>query len=370
MTESRTVILQSVVNEIKEHGRSSMHEEVCGVLVGSLCWDGAPYLLIDARIEGKYASHQSGSVTFTSDTWDFIHEELAGKHPDRIIVGWYHTHPGFGIFLSNMDAFIHENFFSFPWQPAYVFDPQGETDGFFFRTGGELRQEEVSIAPDAAPAVKEPMLPPPDSVDRIVIDDGKSRLWPVVAFAVSLVLCLGALAFVLFSRLREKEEAGHVAETQIESLREDVEKREEEIRRHRTDEAEWIVKQKTYEKEIAGLHLRITEITAERGHLAATNKTQQAELLRVQEELAKLKSALDENARKLSEINSDKEEAEAGLSKAREEIGKLQARLSQLEKAAENPCPVSPEPIHAENVTSSYPKAESHPWWWHLHPFK
>ena len=34
---SHTVVLQSVINEIKEHGRSSMHAEVCGGLVGSLC---------------------------------------------------------------------------------------------------------------------------------------------------------------------------------------------------------------------------------------------------------------------------------------------------------------------------------------------
>ena len=78
--------------------------------------------------------------------------------PERIIVGWYHTHPGFGIFLSNMDAFIHENFFSFPWEPAYVFDPQAETDGFFFKVGTELVQEEVYIFGDVEPSVKDPMI--------------------------------------------------------------------------------------------------------------------------------------------------------------------------------------------------------------------
>ena len=29
-------------------------------------------------------------------------------------------------------AVIHENFFGLKWQPAYVYDPQAETDGFFF----------------------------------------------------------------------------------------------------------------------------------------------------------------------------------------------------------------------------------------------
>ena len=152
---SHTFVLQSVINEIKAHGRTSLHEEVCGVLLGNLCFDGTPYLLIDGRIEGKYATHQSGSVTFTSETWDYINGERDAKFANRKIVGWYHTHPGFGIFLSNMDAFIHNNFFSMKWQPAYVFDPQAETDGFFFARGNSIEREDVVIVPDASPLVAE-----------------------------------------------------------------------------------------------------------------------------------------------------------------------------------------------------------------------
>ncbi len=38
-------------------------------------------------------------------------------------MGWYHTHPDFGIFLSDRDRFIHEHFFSGPGQVAHVIDP-------------------------------------------------------------------------------------------------------------------------------------------------------------------------------------------------------------------------------------------------------
>lgn len=150
LNASHTLVLQSVINAIKAHGRSSMHKEVCGVLIGNLCWDNEAYLLIDACIEGKYAEHQSGSVTFTSNTWDYIHKELSEKYPNKIIVGWYHTHPGFGIFLSNMDIFIHENFFNIRWQPAYVFDPQAEMEGFFFWNNKDLKEEKVMIIQDEA----------------------------------------------------------------------------------------------------------------------------------------------------------------------------------------------------------------------------
>lgn len=38
------------------------------------------------------------------------------------IVGWVHTHPGFGAFLSNFDKEQHQRFFPEPWQIAYVMD--------------------------------------------------------------------------------------------------------------------------------------------------------------------------------------------------------------------------------------------------------
>ncbi len=47
--------------------------------------------------------------------------ELALKAGEEI-VGWSHTHPGFGVFLSDFDKKQHERFFPEPWQIAYVMD--------------------------------------------------------------------------------------------------------------------------------------------------------------------------------------------------------------------------------------------------------
>ena len=61
-----------------------------------------------------------------------------GCYPDLDIVGWYHTHPDFGIFLSSHDLFIHRHFFAQPLQVAYVVDPIRQTRGFFqWRDGGD-----------------------------------------------------------------------------------------------------------------------------------------------------------------------------------------------------------------------------------------
>jgi hypothetical protein len=53
------------------------------------------------------------------------------QYADRAIVGWYHSHPDFGIFLSDRDRFIQEHFFSGAGQVAYVVDPVRKAEGLF-----------------------------------------------------------------------------------------------------------------------------------------------------------------------------------------------------------------------------------------------
>ena len=75
---------------------------------------------------------QAGThVTFTQDTWEHIYKVKDSEYPDHRIVGWYHSHPGFGVFLSDHDTFIHQNFFSSPQQVAWVYDPHSEEEGCF-----------------------------------------------------------------------------------------------------------------------------------------------------------------------------------------------------------------------------------------------
>jgi proteasome lid subunit RPN8/RPN11 len=126
------VVQRSVVQAVHEHGESDTSVEICGVLVGNVHHDRiSPYLLIDAHIPGAKAKSKGTQVTFTAETWNDIQREMEAKHPDKKVVGWYHTHPGFGVFLSGMDLFIQDNFFNLPWQVAWVYDPVAKTDGMF-----------------------------------------------------------------------------------------------------------------------------------------------------------------------------------------------------------------------------------------------
>lgn len=146
---TRVVIRQSVLNEIHRHGQSRTDVEVCGVLVGNGYQDpDGTFVYVEASIRGEHAGNQLVQVTFTSETWCHIQEVMDREHVGRRIVGWYHTHPGFGIFLSPMDLFIHENFFGDPEQLALVYDPLGGDEGVFVWRAGQPTREPVLVEAD------------------------------------------------------------------------------------------------------------------------------------------------------------------------------------------------------------------------------
>lgn len=111
------------------HARSSLEAEICGVLVGNVKQDHEGlFVHVGAIIRGDEARRGSAHVTFTQETWNHIHDSLEKDYPDNRIMGWYHTHPGFGVAFSDMDLFIQKHFFSLPTQIALVTDPlSGET---------------------------------------------------------------------------------------------------------------------------------------------------------------------------------------------------------------------------------------------------
>ena len=91
-------------------------------------------------IEARYTDASASTLTFTHETWDYVYKEQGAKYPDKKIVGWQHTHPSYGIFLSNYDLFIQENFFNLPFQVAYVIDPIQKIRGFFQWKNGKIEK--------------------------------------------------------------------------------------------------------------------------------------------------------------------------------------------------------------------------------------
>jgi proteasome lid subunit RPN8/RPN11 len=126
-----------VARQIRQHARANRKTEICGVLIGT---DVAGVTKVQACIAGESAAQGGAHVTFTQDTWEHIYKIKDRDYPDERIVGWYHSHPGFGIFLSDHDTFIHKNFFSSVTQVAWVFDPHSDEEGCFGWSNGQLER--------------------------------------------------------------------------------------------------------------------------------------------------------------------------------------------------------------------------------------
>jgi len=207
-----------VVRQIRQHARSENKTEVCGVLIGRETVEG---IEIRACIAGVNAAQGGAHVTFTQDTWEHIYKIKDKEYPNERILGWYHSHPGFGVFLSDHDTFIHKNFFSSPRQVAWVYDPHSDEEGCFGwqesrivrltrmdivdRRGGE-RADNASkpepiftegAADDSAPKVRLARVE-----DEVVSDeDSLQRLVGAVLSHLSVLLLGFAISYFLFPKI-------------------------------------------------------------------------------------------------------------------------------------------------------------------------
>ncbi len=106
------------------HALNNLDREIGGGLIGRLCKDSCGlYLDISVSLEALHALEKKDSITFTHNTWNDMNNQVDSNYTGKGIMGWYHTHPGFGTFLSEDDLFIHKNFFNSPYQVAIVIDP-------------------------------------------------------------------------------------------------------------------------------------------------------------------------------------------------------------------------------------------------------
>ena len=126
-------ILQSVYKEIHKFTQNKTTNESGGMLVGTVLEEfGKTNIIVSGFVEAKYCEATPTTLKFTHETWEYVHKEIEKKHPGKKIVGWIHTQPDFGIFLSEYDKFIHQNFFNEDYQVAYVVDPIQKIEGFYF----------------------------------------------------------------------------------------------------------------------------------------------------------------------------------------------------------------------------------------------
>ena len=127
---------QPAYSRICVHSVSDLYNEVGGVILGEWCMDsesGEQFIVVDHALPARHTRQSSVHLTFTQDSLVAIHDEIETHHKGKKIVGWYHTHPRMGIFLSHYDTWLHQYFFPEFWQVALVVEPHTSVGGFFIR---------------------------------------------------------------------------------------------------------------------------------------------------------------------------------------------------------------------------------------------
>lgn len=130
----RIFFSQAAYRQCFEHACSNLAHEVGGALIGEVRYDAGraqTYIVIQDTLPASFTEAGETHLTFTQDTLVHFNRQMDECFPDKRIVGWYHTHPRLGVFLSRHDTFLHRHFFPEPTQVALVIDPYFRRAGFF-----------------------------------------------------------------------------------------------------------------------------------------------------------------------------------------------------------------------------------------------
>lgn len=130
---------QQALLQIADHSESNVRSELGGVLLGHVYREGET-LFVDVHAALPANSNERGPVhfTFTADAWSQIHRDKAAHYPRLDIVGWFHTHPGLGVFYSSDDVVVHSAAFTLPWHVGLVVDPVRREAAYFGWLQGSL----------------------------------------------------------------------------------------------------------------------------------------------------------------------------------------------------------------------------------------
>jgi proteasome lid subunit RPN8/RPN11 len=131
-------VYEDVLGEMLAYFERDLRREQGGFLIGGLHVDRQLYVEVRGFLPASGAESRAASLTFTHATWAAMNRRVEEEFPGELVLGWVHTHPGLGIFLSSYDLFIHRHFFAQPWQIALVTDPRSHELGFFQWQGKQV----------------------------------------------------------------------------------------------------------------------------------------------------------------------------------------------------------------------------------------
>jgi proteasome lid subunit RPN8/RPN11 len=143
-------VIESAIHQLKTHLSQDTTKETGGILVGNVSVDSEKSIYC-TKITGAIAAPTTigtrSTFRFSPHCWTAILKEQKESYPQTQIVGWYHSHPNFGVFLSGVDLDTQGVYFNQPWHIAVVYDPIRYEIGFFCGAKGEEMNSVKTLPP-------------------------------------------------------------------------------------------------------------------------------------------------------------------------------------------------------------------------------
>lgn len=160
--DCHVAILQSTYLAIFEHLKSDTSREQGGLLLGYelRSTDGPDVVVVTGALKAKHSTGTPLRLEMPAETWqafDEATEQLRGLGFAVKRVGWYHSHPSLGIFLSKWDIDVCSNFPK-ATHIALVIDPVGNKGGFFVHGTGQYRPHDPHGCFEIHDVKKEPVI--------------------------------------------------------------------------------------------------------------------------------------------------------------------------------------------------------------------
>ena len=132
----------------------NFENEIFGYLIGNILeWKSQIYVLIEEILFIIGAVHSdkfsTSQIEGTAGKYEKRFQRLKKKkeNDNLRIIGWWHSHPNFGCFLSTIDLKTQEYFFPESYQVALVVDPiQDDLQFFTLEKNSEKGYKSVSYA--------------------------------------------------------------------------------------------------------------------------------------------------------------------------------------------------------------------------------
>lgn len=131
-------ISQATLESMIDHAEEDLDVEVMGLMTGRLFKDDdGTYAVIDGTLRSALISDEY-SVKFDKSSMNGLFDGVDSMNDDDVIAGWYHTHPGFGCFMSETDQRTHNGIFGDECGFALVIDPLSQEIKAFGKGAEEL----------------------------------------------------------------------------------------------------------------------------------------------------------------------------------------------------------------------------------------